>query len=75
MRTEYKGYKIELTVKQKDGLWAADVWVWTLVKTASPLSDWAGIEGHNTEDEAELAGLQWAKARVDIITEGRLRSQ
>ena len=66
MKTEYKGYTIEITMKQKDGLWAADLWLWTPDRTGLNLNSWREADCHSEEEEAEVAALLWAKARVEI---------
>jgi hypothetical protein len=71
MKTEYRGYKIEVTAKRKDGLWAAEVWLWTLDQTESPTTEWMEVQGHSSEDRAEAAGLICAKARVDKLVDAR----
>ena len=65
MKTEYKGYRIEVTMEQKDGLWTADVWLWTPDRTGLNLISWRGAGCHG-EEEAEVTALLWAKARVEI---------
>lgn len=66
--TEDKGYSIGVTTEQKDELWAADVCVWTLDHTASPLNNkcW-GADGLSSAKEAEERGLEWAKEQIDIF--------
>ena len=71
MKTEYRGYKIEVTAQRKDGLWAAEASLWTLDQTASPTTELMEVQGHRSEDRAEVAGLICAKARVDILVDAR----
>ena len=69
MKIEYKDYGIEITTKQKDGLWAADVSMRALNKI---MYDRSEVESHSSEDEAEVAAVLWAKARVDVLAAGSL---
>lgn len=69
MKTEYRGFKIEVTAKRNDGLWAAEVALWTLDQTASPTTEGMEVRGHSSEARAEAAGLICAKARVDILVD------
>ena len=62
MKINYKEFTIEIMTCQKDGLWAADVLMRALNRI---MSDRTQVEGHSSEDEAEVAALLWAKARVD----------
>ncbi len=71
MKTVYKGHTIEVTMKQKNGLWAADVWTWTPDQFGSHLNNWWGAEGHSSAHDAEVAGLVWAKAHIDILSQIR----
>ena len=63
MKIEYNGYSIEVTSKLKEGLWAADIWIWTLNQNATPLSDWAEVTSYSSPEEAEKIGLLLAKER------------
>jgi len=64
MKIGYKNFTIEVTTNQKNGLWAADVLMRALNRI---MSDRTEVEGHISEDEAEVAALLWAKARVDVL--------
>ena len=62
MKIDYKNFTIEVTTCQKDGLWSADVFMLAL---NTIMSDRTEVEGHSSEEEAEVAALLCAKARVD----------
>ena len=56
MKIEYRGYSIEVTAKPKDGLSAADVWIWTLNQKMTPISDWAEVTDYSSAEETEKNG-------------------
>ena len=65
MKTEYRGYTIEVIAKQKDGLWAVDIWLWTPEQTGSALKNSWGDEGYSSANDALAAGVALAKAEAD----------
>jgi hypothetical protein len=70
--TEYMGYTIDITAKQKDGLWAADVCIGPKFGVPGTLHDKGEVEECGSEGEAEEAGQRWGEIRIDTwITSGR----
>ena len=63
MKTEYKGYSIEVIGNQKDGRWGADV---TIIPAIADVRGMRVIGDYKEQAEvAEAAGLTWAKERID----------
>jgi hypothetical protein len=73
MRTEYKGSSIAIETTHKNGgPWAAVVRVWPVHNRIRALRDQREIEGYKNRGEAEEAGVQWAKERIDSYAQNRL---
>ena len=70
MKIEYRGYTIEVTPKQTDGLWAADVCIEPQIGDPAALRQKSELDGAGSEGHAEIAGLQWGKYRVDLHNAG-----
>ena len=72
METEYKGYKIEIITTEKDGLWAADGWIWMLRHTrgVSLTASWRS-DGYSSANEAMAAGVALSRSQVDILIGNR----
>jgi hypothetical protein len=66
MKIEYRGYAIEVTAKRKDGLWAADVCIGPLIGDPTALRQKGEVDGADSEGDAEVAGVQWGRYRVDL---------
>ena len=66
VRTEYKGYTIEVIARQKDGLWTVDVWLWTSEQRGAPLKKAWRDDGYSSENDAMAAGVALAEAEVDM---------
>ena len=72
MRTEFKGSSITIETTQKNGgPWAAVVQVRPVDNKVSALRDQRELEGYKNQGEAEDAGLQWARERIDAFAENR----
>jgi len=76
MRTEYKGTSIAIeTNNVNGGPWAAVVRVWPVHNRIRALRDQRVIEGsYKNREDAEEAGVQWAKERIDAYGQNGLPS-
>lgn len=66
MKTEYRDYMIEVIARQKDVLWAADVWIWTPEQTRNPSNYSWGQDEYRSADDAVAAGVALAEAEIDM---------
>ena len=73
MKIEYRGYTIDVTVtSQLDG-WSAKVLIWPIVETMEGLREYHEVQGYSNRVEAEHAGLQWGRKRLNLYAQGKLR--
>jgi hypothetical protein len=74
MKIEYSGYTIDVTVtKQLDGLWRAKVLIWPIVETTKALREHHEVEDYKSHEEAEEAGLQWGRKRLNLYAQNKVR--
>ena len=74
MKIEYNGYTIDVTAtRQLDGLWRAKVLIWPIVETTKALREHHEVEGYKSQEEAEEAGLQWGRKRLNLYAQNKLR--
>ena len=70
MKIEYSGYTIDVTAtRQLDGLWSAKVLIWPIVETTKALREQHEVEGYKNQEEAEEAGLQWGRKRLNLYAQ------
>ena len=67
MKIVYRDYCIEVTATGKDSLWAAAVCIERLDKGWAVLWEKGEIDGATNQSDAEIAGLHWARYRVDLF--------
>ena len=74
MTTEYDGYTIVVTAtRQADGLWAAKILIWPVTEITVALREHHEVEGYKNQKEAEEAGLQWGRKRINLYAQNKLR--
>ena len=74
MKIEYRGYTIDVTVtRQLDGRWSAKMLIWPIVETIKALREQHEIQGHSNRVEAEHAGLQWGRKRLNLYAQNKPR--
>ena len=73
MNIEYRGHSIEVTATEKDALWVVDVCIEALNKCPAAFGETGEIDGATNQSDAEIAGLQWGKYRVDLFALGKLK--
>jgi len=68
MKTEYEGYTIEVTANRCDREWMAVVLINPTAKDSntSLLQTSIGIWGHKSQAQAEKAGLERGKQRINL---------
>ncbi len=68
MKTEYEGYTIEVTANRYDREWMAVVLINPTTKNSSShlLQTSIGIWGHKSQIDAEKAGLERGKQRINL---------
>ena len=68
MKTEYDGYTIEVTANRCDMRWMAVVLINPAAKNSSSrvLQTSIATWGHKSQAEAEKAGLESAKQRINL---------
>jgi hypothetical protein len=72
---EIQGYKIDLDTEQASGVWEVEVSVWPKHEGGPALTDGTKLTGYPSQSEAEKAGLEWAKDRIDLYTQGGPRGR
>jgi hypothetical protein len=72
MKTEYRGYAIDVAVKRKDGLWIAKVWIGPVAETPKALRPIGELAGYTSQRKAEDAGLRWGKERLNLYAQNKL---
>jgi hypothetical protein len=73
LKIAYRGYFIDVTVtKQMDALWTAKVWIGPVGEPAKALRDMGELEGYANLVEAEHAGLQWGRKRLNLYAQNKL---
>ena len=72
MKTEFKGSSIAIETTQKNGgPWAAVVQIQAVDTAISTLRAERELEGYKNQQEAEDAGMQWARERIEAYAENR----
>ena len=67
MKTEYRGYKIDVTAaKHEDGVWTAKVYIGPVIENPKAFREMGEIDGAYSQSDAEAAGVQWGKYRIDL---------
>ena len=73
MLIKYRGYSIGVGAeKQQDGLWTANAWIGPIVENPKALRDIQELTGFASQQEAEKAGLEWGKKRLNLYAENKL---
>jgi hypothetical protein len=73
MKIEYRGHTIDVTPTiQAEGLWRAKILIWPITETIKALRQHSEIEGYSNKVEAEHAGLQWGRKRLDLYDQNKL---
>lgn len=67
MEIEYRGYTIEVMAIGSGDIWAADVCIKPVSKGTKALAEKGEIDGAANQSDAEYAGLQWGKYRIDLF--------
>ncbi len=74
MKIEYRGYTIDVTATmQLGGRWSAKILIWPIAETIKALREQHEIQGYSNRVEAEHAGLQWGRKRLNLYTQNKLR--
>ena len=73
MKIEYSGYTIDVTVRRQLLDWNAKILIWPIVETFIALREHHEVEGYENQKEAEEAGLQWGRKRLDLYAQNTLR--
>ena len=73
MKIEYRGYTIDVTVTRQMVSWGAKVLIWPIVETIIALREHHEVEGYKSQGEAEEAGVQWGRKRIDLYAQNKLR--
>jgi hypothetical protein len=67
MKTEYRSYRIDVTTaKQEDGRWTATVYIGPVIENPKAFREMGEVDGADSQDDAEAAGREWGKYRVDL---------
>ena len=53
--------------------WGAKVLIWPIVETIIALREHHEVEGYKSQGEAEEAGVQWGRKRLDLYAQNKLR--
>ena len=74
MKKAHRSYTIDVTVtRQLGGRWSAKILIWPIAEAIKGLREQHEIQGYSNRVEAEHAGLQWGRKRLDLYAQNTLR--
>ena len=66
MKIEYRSHTIDVMAIRNDSFWTAEVCIESVIGGPTPLRENGEIDGAGTLSDAEVAGIEWGKYRIDL---------
>ena len=73
MKIDYRGCSVEVTSTESEAFWAAHVCIEPLTGDGAGLREKGEIDGAINQSDAEIAGVEWGKYRVDLFALSKVK--